>query len=153
MEWWSAHAWQAWLGAAFVLGAAELFILDLTLLMLAIGALAGMALALVSDSLALQVIGACAASVALLGLVRPSLVRRLHSGPELQTGHTRLIGRQGVITAQATDTKSGLMEIGGETWTVRPAYPFTLLPGSTVEVVQIEGATAIVDLIEEPGSP
>ena len=42
MEWFSEHAWQAWLGLAIVLGAAEMLTLDLLLLMFAVGAVVGM---------------------------------------------------------------------------------------------------------------
>ena len=41
MDWLSENAWVGWLGIAAVLGAAELVSLDLVLIMLAVGALAG----------------------------------------------------------------------------------------------------------------
>src|SRR5687768_16594217 len=89
--------WQAWLGLAIALGVAEMFSLDLILGMLAVGALVGMIVALTSISLPFQVLAAVAASAAMLMLVRPSIVKRLHSGPELKLGHTALVGKQGVV--------------------------------------------------------
>ena len=80
-DWLSEHAWAGWLGLATLLAAAELVSLDLILIMLAVGALAGMVSAALGASVVLQVLIASGASVAMLAVVRPSLVARLHSGP------------------------------------------------------------------------
>src|SRR5690349_22954485 len=103
----SEHAWAVWLAIAVVLAAAELVSLDLVLAMLAVGALAGMVTASLDAPLVLQVLVAAGASVALLGAVRPSLVARLHTGPELRLGPAKLIGTRGVVTARITGTETG----------------------------------------------
>ena len=36
--------------------------------------------------------------MAALALVRPTMVKRLHGGPELSLGHGKLVGRQGIVT-------------------------------------------------------
>ena len=70
MEWFQDHMWEAWLGLAIVLGVAEMFSLDLILIMLAVGALAGMVTAALDANLAVQILAAAAASIAMLALVR-----------------------------------------------------------------------------------
>ena len=40
---------------------------------------------------------ALVSSVALLGVIRPSVVRRLHSGPDLKTGAEALIGKRATV--------------------------------------------------------
>ena len=87
MEWLRDHAWETWLGLAILLGVAEMFSLDLILVMLAAGALVGMVAAVLDLPVAIQVLAASAASVAALAVVRPSMVKNLHSGPELSLGH------------------------------------------------------------------
>jgi membrane protein implicated in regulation of membrane protease activity len=138
------QAWQVWLGLGVTLGVAELMSLDLVLLMLAVGALVGMTAALVGLPFAVQILAAAGASVAMLALVRPSIVKRLHSGPDLRLGHAALVGRQGVAVDEIT-AQGGQVRIGGELWTARP-FDETLVipPGATVDVFEIRGATAYV---------
>src|SRR5687768_4319696 len=98
MDWLRDHLTEVWLATAIVLGIAEMFSLDLILLMLAFGAVVGMVAAVVGLPFAVQALAAAAASVACLALVRPQLVKRMHSGPELSLGHGKLVGKQGVVT-------------------------------------------------------
>ncbi|HCB05721.1 MAG TPA: NfeD family protein [Nocardioides sp.] len=145
MDWLSEHLAGVFLGLAIVFGIAEMFSLDLVLLMLAMGALVGMVAALLGAPGAVAAIVAAAASVGCLALVRPALVKRLHSGPELSLGHGKLVGRQGIVTERITGLEAGQIKLAGEIWTARP-YDETLSiePGSTVEVLEIRGATAYV---------
>jgi len=145
MDWLSDHLAAVWLGVAILLGVAELASMDLILMMLAAGALVGMVVALVGAGFAVSAIAAAIASVACLALVRPQLVKRLHSGPELSLGHGKLVGQQGKVTERITGLEAGRIKIGGEIWSALP-YDESLVidPGSTVEVLQIRGATAYV---------
>src|SRR5437879_4722771 len=100
MQWFQDNAWAAWLAAACLLGLAELLSLDLVLLMLAGGALVGMLVSLTPAGLPLQIIAAAVTAISMLLLVRPNIVRRLHSGPELRTGPAALIGKEGFAVAE-----------------------------------------------------
>ena len=102
MDWLNDHAWAAWLGLAAMFGVAEMFSLDLIFLMLAVGAMGGVVAGAFDAPLALQVLVALGTSLATLTLLRPPLVARLHGGPELRLGTGKLIGTQGVVTAQIT---------------------------------------------------
>ena len=145
MEWLREHAWETWLGLAILLGVAEMFSLDLVLIMLAAGALVGMVAAVLDLHVALQVLAASAASVAALAVVRPSVVKRVHGGPELAQGHRKLLGRQGVVTAEVSGLAAGRIKLAGEEWTAEPYDDTTTIAaGETVEVMEIRGATAIV---------
>ena len=145
MEWLGDHLPETWLGVAILLGIAEMFSLDLILGMLALGALVGMVSGVLGAGVALSAIIAALASVACLAVVRPPLVKRLHSGPELSLGHGKLVGRQGVVTERITGLEVGRIKLAGEIWSAAP-YDDTLSiePGETVEVLQIRGATAYV---------
>jgi membrane protein implicated in regulation of membrane protease activity len=150
MEWWGDHAWAVWLAAAALLGIADLLSLDLFLVMLAVGALGGAATAAVGAPFVLQLIVAAIISVGMLWLVRPGLVSRLHHGPELKLGATKLIGARGVVTRRITGVAVGQIRLDGETWTAAP-YDDDLVidPGATAEVLEIRGATAYVHPIPE----
>lgn len=148
-EW--VQAWQAWLGVAIALGVAELFSLDLVLLMMAAGAVVGMIVALVGFGWPIQVIAAVAASIGMLALVRPSIVKRFHSGPELTLGHAALVGKQGVVVDEVS-MHAGQIRIGGELWTARPYDETEVIePGANVDIFEIRGATAYVHRIPTLG--
>jgi membrane protein implicated in regulation of membrane protease activity len=143
------QAWQAWLALAVGLGALELFSLDLVLLMLAIGAVVGVVADLAGLAIWLQVLLAVAASVAALGLVRPSFVKRLHTGPDLVLGHDALVGKQAIVVEEVS-SQGGQVRIGGEIWSARPYDEDSVIPvGCKVDVFQIKGATALVHRIPE----
>lgn len=145
MDWLSDHLTAVFLGLAIVLGVAELASMDLILLMLAAGALAGMASSIAGAGILVSALVAAGVATASLALVRPELVKRLHSGPELQLGHGKLVGAQGVVTQRITGLEVGRIKLAGEIWTAAP-YDDTISiePGETVEVLEIKGATAYV---------
>jgi len=136
--------WQTWLALAIGLAVAELFSLDLMLLMLAGGALVGVLAAAIGLPVAVQIVAASAASVGMLSLVRPNVVKRLHSGPELTLGHAALVGRKAVVVDEVS-AQGGQIRVGGELWTAR-SYDDTevIEAGTAVDIFEIRGATALV---------
>ena len=145
MDWLMDHLWQTWLGLAIVLGVAEMFSLDLVLIMMAAGAVAGMVLALAGAPFAAQVLVAAGASVAMLALVRPPIAKRFHGGPELNLGHGKLVGQRGVVTERITGLEVGRVKLAGEVWSAAPYDEhLVLVHGQMVEVLAIRGATAFV---------
>ena len=153
MDWWDGdNAWALWLGLSIVLGVAELASLDLVLLMLAAGALGGMVTALIGAGVIVQVLVAAAVSVGMLALVRPSVVGRLHSGPDLKHGPAALIGTEGFALTEVTG-RDGQVKLGGEVWTARPYSEGETIPaGATVQVLEIRGATAYVHEVPALGA-
>lgn len=150
MEWLGDHLWAAWLVLAVALGAAEMLSLDLILLMLAVGALVGALVALAGLPFLVQVLLAAGGATAMLALVRPNLVKKLHQGPDLVTGHNRLVGQQGVVTEQLSAHTTGRVKVGGEVWSAAPYdETLTIAPGAVVEVFAIRGATAYVHPVGE----
>lgn len=144
-DWLRDNTWSAWASLAVILGVAEMASLDLVLAMLAAGAVGGLVTSLVTDLVVVQLLVAIVTSVGMLALVRPNLVRKLHSGPELRLGHARLIGAQGTVTRAVTSLTPGEVKVSGETWTAQPYdETLTIAPGETIEVLDIRGATAYV---------
>jgi membrane protein implicated in regulation of membrane protease activity len=145
MDWLGDHLWAGWLALAVGLGALELVSLDLFLIMLAGGAVVGGITALLGGPVALQVVLALITSVALLGVIRPNVVRRLHSGPTLRTGAEALIGKRARVLREMAHGTPGRVKIGGEEWTAEPYDEDDRIEvGEVVDVVQIKGATAYV---------
>lgn len=155
MDWISDHLWQSWLVLAVVLGVAELVSLDLILVMLAGGALVAAAAAGLGAGVTLSVVAALVTSVALLGVLRPSLLRSLHSGPDLRTGHELLIGQRATVTSALSIDTPGRIKVGGEDWSAVPYDESEqIAAGEVVEVVEITGVTArVLRLPALPGGP
>lgn len=150
MDWLGDHLWVGWLALAVALGAAELASLDLILLMLAVGAIAGAASAGIGLPVVLQILIAGGASVAMLALVRPNVVKKLHSGPDLQLGHGKLVGRQALVTEDVTSLNPGRVKLAGEIWSAEPYdESLTIKAGETVEVMAMRGATVYVHPVNE----
>jgi len=150
MDWFRDHLWETWLGVAILLGVAEMFSLDLILLMIAAGAVVGMVADLVGLPFPLQAILASIAALGSLTVIRPTLVHRLHAGPSLQVGHGKLVGQTGLVTAAITANEPGRVKLAGEIWSASPYDgDTTIMPGQTVEVLEIRGATAFVVPITE----
>jgi membrane protein implicated in regulation of membrane protease activity len=150
VEWLGDHLAAAWLVLAVALGVAELVSLDLVLIMVAVGAIVGALAAVASFPVILQVLLAAGSSAAMLALVRPNLVKKLHQGPDLVTGTGKLVGQQGVVTEELSIHHPGRVKVGGEIWSACPYdESLTIAPGATVEVFAIRGATAYVHPVGE----
>jgi membrane protein implicated in regulation of membrane protease activity len=145
MDWLGDNLWAGWLALAVALGAAELLSLDLILLMLAVGCIAGAITGALGAAVILQVLVAGVASIAMLAAVRPNLIKHLHSGPDLQLGHGKLVGRQAVVTEDVTAHTPGRVKLAGEIWTAQPYDDsLTIKAGETVDVLAMKGATVYV---------
>ncbi|HEX7738700.1 MAG TPA: NfeD family protein [Marmoricola sp.] len=145
MGWIGDHQWEAWLIAAAVLAGLELVSLDLILIMLAGGALVGAVLSVVGLPTLVACLGALVTAVALLGLLRPNMLHRIHSGPSLRTGVDALIGTRAHVLSPVSGRPGGRIKIGGEDWAALAfdeSDRFGI--GDIVDVVEIRGATAYV---------
>lgn len=144
MEWLAAHAWIVWVALAVGFGIVEMTTLDLIFLMVAAGALAGGVVSLIGVPVVAQVLLALAVAMAMLFVVRPAALRHLRTPSESRTGVAALIGRQALVL-ERVDAHGGQIKLGGEIWSARSFDPQRAIEaGSTVDVVQIEGATAVV---------
>jgi membrane protein implicated in regulation of membrane protease activity len=137
-------AWIAWLIAAAALGVAEYFTLTLALGMLASAALVAAVVAGLGGSLLAQVLAfAIAGAVALL-IVRPIARRQMTHPPLVREGSYALVGKKAIVVEEVTGTQ-GLIKLAGEVWSARALDEDHVIPaGTPVEVMEIEGATAIV---------
>ena len=133
-----------WLVLAVVLGAAELMTVTLTLGLIAAAAVAAAVTGAVGLPVSVQILTFVLVSGAGLGLVRPIAKRHLKQPPALRTGTAALVGRTALVLRE-TDGFSGRVRIGGEEWSSRSYDETLVIPvGATVDVIQIEGVTALV---------
>ncbi|MFT4123592.1 MAG: NfeD family protein [Microbacteriaceae bacterium] len=145
-------AWLVWIALVLLFGVIEIFTLDLTFLMLALGGVGGLLASLFGAPPWLQVIVAAALALALVALVRPPLLRALRSGSDPSPSNVEaLLSIEGVTTAAFAEGAGTVKLANGETWSARlveAARELPLAAGERVRVVAIEGATAIVEPTE-----
>ena len=138
-------AWLAWVIAAVLLAVGEIFTPGLFFLgPVALAAVAGALAAAVGAAVWLQVLVFIGAAVGSVAILRPIARAHLHMPSAIRTGTAALEGTKATVL-QRVDAQGGRVRIGGEEWSARAFMPDQVLePGTQVEVVKIEGATALV---------
>jgi membrane protein implicated in regulation of membrane protease activity len=137
--------WVFWLIFAAVLAAGEVATLGFFLGAVAVAALPAALVAAVGGGLALQLFVFIIGSVASLAFIRPVARRHLHTPPSIRTGTAALIGARATVLQRVDAGGGGRVKIGGEEWTARPYDEDDVYEeGARVEVLKIEGATALV---------
>jgi membrane protein implicated in regulation of membrane protease activity len=139
--------WVIWLLACVVLALGEMATTSFFLAPFAIGALAAALAALVGAPSAVAWILFVVVTAAVFGFVRPIARRHLTQGPAERTGTAALIGRSATVLETVTaHGVGGTVRLEGETWTARPYDEDRAFePGERVQVIEIRGATALVD--------
>jgi membrane protein implicated in regulation of membrane protease activity len=138
------HLWVVWLIAAAVLGVAELLTTTFALALVAVGAVAAAIASALGANGGIQVVAFVVVSLAGIVLIRPLGLKRLQRHPTLRTGTAALVGMTGLVLSEV-GPHGGRIRIGGEEWSARPYDEMSVIPsGSTVDILQIKGATALV---------
>jgi membrane protein implicated in regulation of membrane protease activity len=138
-------AWLIWAIAAVLLSVGEILTPGMFFLgPVALAAVAAAVVALLGVGVAFQLLAFIIGSIATVALLRPIAKRHLHMPAALRTGTAALEGTKAVVL-QRVDLNGGRVRIGGEEWSARAYMEDQVLePGTRVEVVKIEGATALV---------
>src|ERR1051325_7652466 len=139
------EAWVVWIVIAVVLLIAEATTSPFVAVYSGVAALVTAAVAAAGLGTALQLVAFLAIAGGSLLLTRPALQRAAGQATGIRPGVDAMQGRIGVVTRPIGELDSGQVKIGGETWTARCYYDEEAIPvGSRVEVVKVEGVTALV---------
>jgi membrane protein implicated in regulation of membrane protease activity len=137
-------AWLVWTLVAAVCAGAEALTLTLVLGFVAIAAVVALLVAVIGGPVAVQLVAFIVGSIGLVGVARPIAKSHLHTPAELRSGTDALIGRSALVL-ETVDAHHGSVKIGGEVWTARAYIEDQVLEaGTSVDVVKIQGATALV---------
>jgi len=137
--------WVIWAILSVLFAVGEIFTPGLFFLgPIALAALAATVVAALGGGLLVQIIVFGVGSFAAVGLLRPLARRHLTMPRAIRTGAAALEGAKAVVL-QRVDSRGGRVKIGGEEWSARSYMPDEEFDvGAEVEVVQIQGATALV---------
>ena len=138
-------AWLIWALVAVVLAAGEILTPGMFFLgPVALAAVVAGVAAAVGLGVVVQLLVFIAGSLASLLFIRPIARQHLRMPAAIRTGAAALEGATAVVV-QRVDANGGRVRIGGEEWSARAYVEDQVLePGARVEVVKIEGATALV---------
>ena len=110
----------------------------------ALAAVLAAAVAAAGAGLGVELVVFIAAAIASLAFLRPIARAHLRMPAHLRTGTAALVGARG-IAVERIDAHGGRVKIGGEVWTARAFDEAQVIePGEKVDIVKIEGATALV---------
>jgi membrane protein implicated in regulation of membrane protease activity len=137
-------SWVVWSIVAVALAVGEVATLTLFLGPLALAAALAAVVAALGGSVVVQLLVFIVAAAASLALLRPIAMRHLRTPARIRTGTAALVGAKATVL-ERVDLHGGQVKIGGEVWSAR-AYDESQViePGVRVDVVKIEGATALV---------
>jgi membrane protein implicated in regulation of membrane protease activity len=136
--------WVFWLIGAAVLAAGEVATLGFFLGAVALAALPAAAVGAAGAGPAVQLAVFIVASIASLAFIRPIARRHLNTPPSIRTGTAALVGARALVLDRV-HADGGRVKIGGEEWTARPYDEDAVYDeGARVQVLKIEGATALV---------
>jgi membrane protein implicated in regulation of membrane protease activity len=136
--------WVWWMVAAGALAVGEIFTLSFFLGPISVAAVTAAIVALAGAGLGIQWVVFIVMSLASLLVLRPIARRHLRTPAQLRTGTAALVGGTALVL-ERVDRDGGQVKIAGEIWTAR-SYDDdeTFEPGARVEVMKIDGATALV---------
>ena len=140
-------AWVIWLIVAVVFAVAEVINLSFFLFPFAIGAAGAAVVDLAGGGAAITWATFAVLTALSFTVVRPIARRHINMPPQLRTGTAALVGRSAVVLERiANDEGVGCVRLEGEVWTAR-AYDEDRVfeAGTRVQVLEIRGATALVD--------
>ncbi|WP_066932653.1 NfeD family protein [Streptomyces sp. NBRC 110611] len=113
--------------------------------MFAVGAVAGAVTAALGGGTVLQILVFAVVSVALIAVVRPVANRHRSQSPRLASGIDALKGRTATVVERIDGGAGGRIKLAGEIWSARALETGRVYePGQEVDVVEIDGATAVV---------
>ena len=136
--------WVLWMIAAGVLAVGEMLTISFFMGPIALAAVTAAIVALGGGGVALQWIVFTVMSAGSLLVLRPIARRHLHMPAQLRTGTAALVGSTAVVIDRV-DRDGGTVRLAGEVWSAR-SYDedHAFEPGTRVEVLKIDGATALV---------
>jgi membrane protein implicated in regulation of membrane protease activity len=137
-------AWVAWAIGAAILAAGEAATAALVLGPLALAAAVAAIVGALGAGFGIQVLAFIVGSVAALGVLRPVARSHVRLPPHTRTGAAALVGCSATVLEQV-NRDGGRVKIGGEVWSARSYDEDQVIdPGDRVEVLKIDGATALV---------
>jgi membrane protein implicated in regulation of membrane protease activity len=143
-------AWIYWMILAVVMAGIELAVFSIFIFgPLAVAAVVTAIAAAMGAGTELQLAIFIVLALAAMAALFPIARRYKDSDPKLASNVDALIGQEGRTLERITGESMGLIRFDNSNWTARPADGVSeFAPDTTVRVVSIAGATALVEAVD-----
>lgn len=137
--------WQIWLIIAGFFFILEIATVGFLVFWFGVAALITCLLSLFIHNVIAQTAIFVILSAALIFLTRP-FANKIAKKDTIVTNSNRIIGKEAIVKKQISANESGLIKVGGDTWTAILDAPYTepISEGSSVEITKIDGVKAVV---------
>jgi membrane protein implicated in regulation of membrane protease activity len=144
--------WIYWMIFAAVMAAIELSVFSIFIFgPLTIAAVVTAIVAAVGGSIEIQLAVFILLSIASMAALYPVARKQREGDPALVSNVDALIGKEARTLDELTSESLGLIRFDNSNWTARPKDPsLRIAPDTVVTVVEIAGATAIVEPLAPP---
>lgn len=101
-----------------------------------------------TDNLIIQMAVFVVSSIVLIFLTKPFVKKFIEKNDNLATNAYSIIGKKGRVTEEInSETGSGQIKVGAETWSAKPLEDNTIIPkDSNVIIEKIDGVKAVVSV-------
>lgn len=124
----------------------ELITINLVTIWFAIGAVASLITATLTDNVVIQIIVFILVSVIALLITKP-IVKKLRKREITPTNLDRVIGKMGIVTKEISKNSYGEVKVEGSIWTAKADKK--IKEKSQVKVLKIEGVKLLVEEVKE----
>lgn len=133
-----------WLVIAVIFGIIEALTMGLTTIWFSGGAIVASLVALMTDSILIQVVVFLIVSIVLLYFTKPLAEKKLHIGRE-KTNMEAVIGRKALVIKEIKPLSPGQVRVWGQEWTaIADMEGKTIQEQTEVTVLRIEGVKLVV---------
>jgi membrane protein implicated in regulation of membrane protease activity len=139
-----------WVALTVIFAVIEALTFGLTTIWFAIASAVMVFLSFLPIPFILQMVIFLAISAVLLFFTRPLALKKFKTG-KVKTNVDSLAGKHALVTKQISEFDRGEVKLAGQFWTARSEDGSTISEGTKCEVVRIEGAHAIVRILNENG--
>lgn len=140
--------WSIWLIVAGVCFIIEMITVGFFVFWFGIGALLTMLVSIFfPDNIILQCTVFVISSTILIFLTKPFVDKFTKKDKKVVTNAFSIIGKKGIVTQDINETHGvGQIKVAGETWSAKTLDGSIIEKGSQIEVTNIDGVKAVVEL-------
>lgn len=135
--------WQVWLIIAGLFFIGEMITVGFLIFWFGVGALLAMITSFFTSNIIIQTAVFVISSAILLLITKP-FVKKFVDVKPTNTNAFSIIGKKALVIKEINSHSVGQIKINGEVWSAESENNETILEGSEVEIVKINGVKAIV---------
>lgn len=140
--------WQIWLIIAGLFFIGEIITVGFLVFWFGVGAIIAMIVSLFTSNVIIQTATFIISSTTLLFVTKP-FVKKFVDVKPIKTNAFSIIEKKALVIKEINSHSVGQIKINGEVWSAEAENDETIIEGSEVEIVKINGVKAIVKPVKD----